>query len=277
MLINFKVTNFLSYEQEQLLSMEAGKVRSHSERIYTHQKLKLLKFMAIYGANASGKTNLTKAMDFAKRVIVSKLPSGYADYYCKLSEGNDNLPTKFEFTIELNGIRYNYGFSVILKNASFQSEWLYELTYGKNYNIIFERQVPDNLVTVSTYFKNDALNERLGIYADDIKGDDSILFLTLMNKNKATFYDTFEDAKIYRDLFAWFRTKLSVNSPNRPITNFSYLMNHESIEKISDLLSYFSTGVSQFELVDISIEKVLRDFPKDFMQEIQDHLAEQRK
>lgn len=277
MLVNFKVTNFLSYEQEQILSMEAGKVRSHSERIYTHQKLKLLKFMAIYGANASGKTNLTKAMDFAKRVIVSELPSGCADYYCKLSEENANLPTKFEFTVELDGKRYNYGFSVVLKNASFQSEWLYELTYGKKYNIIFERKIPDNLVIVSTYFKDETLNDRLGIYADDIKGDDSILFLTLMNKNKASFYDTFEDAKIYKELFGWFRTKLSVNSPNRPITNFSYLMNHESIEKISELLSNFSTGVSQFKLVDISIEKVLSDFPKDFVQEIQDHLAEQRK
>ncbi len=277
MLVNFKVTNFLSYEQEQILSMEAGKVRAHSERIYTHQKLKLLKFMAIYGANASGKTNLTKAMDFAKRVIVSELPSDCADYYCKLSEENANLPTKFEFTVELDGKRYNYGFSVILKNASFQSEWLYELTYGKKYNVIFERKVPDNLVIVSSYFKNEVLNERLGIYADDIKSDDSILFLTLMNKNKAAFYDAFEDAKIYRRLFGWFRTKLSVNSPDRPITNFSYLMNQESVEKISELLSEFSTGVSQFDLVDISIEKVLRDVPKDFVQEIHDHLAEQRK
>ena len=277
MLVDFKVSNFLSYEQEQQLSMTAGKVRAHSERIYSHKKMKLLKFLAIYGSNASGKSNLITAMDFAKRVIVSGLPSNCADYYCKLSEKNADSPTRFEFIVELEGKRYCYGLSVLLKKASFQSEWLYELTYGKKYDPIFDRNVADNSINLYKYFKDDALNDRLGIYADDIKGDDSILFLTLMNKNKAAFYDAFEDAEIYRRLFDWFRTKLSVNSPDRPITNFSYLLNQESVEKISELLSEFSTGVSQFELIDISIDKVLGDIPKDFVQEIQDHLAEQRK
>lgn len=277
MIIKFKVANFLSYNKEQTLSMEAGKVRAHSDRIYTNQRLKLLKFMSIYGANASGKSNLIEALEFSKQVIVSGLPADCGDYYCKLSDENSKLPTQFEFTIEMEGKRFCYGFTVILKNASFQAEWLYELTYGKNYNIIFERRVPDNLVTVSSYFKNNALNERLEIYADDIKGDDSILFLTLMNKNKAAFYDSFDEASIYRKLFGWFRTKLSVNSPDRPITNFSYLMNHDSVERISELLSDFSTGVSQFELVDVSLDKVFGNVPKDLTQEISDHLAEQRK
>lgn len=277
MIIKFKVSNFLSYNQEQTLSMEAGKVRAHSERVYTNQKLKLLKFMSIYGANASGKSNLIEAMEFSKQVIVSGLPSNCGDYYCKLSDENSKKPTRFEFTVELEGKRYCYGFSVILKNASFQSEWLYELTYGKNYNTIFERKISNNLVSVSSYFKEIELNERLEIYADDIKSDDSILFLTLMNKNKAAFYDLFEEAKIYRLLYSWFRTKLSVNSPDRPITNFSYLMNHNSVDQISELLSEFSTGVSRFKLVDVPLEKVFGNVPKDLTQEISDHLAEQRK
>lgn len=277
MLVKFKVANFLSYNKEQTLSMEAGKVRAHSDRIYTNKKLKLLKFMSIYGANASGKSNLIEALDFSKQIIVTGLPSDFGDYYCKLSEENADLPTKFEYTIELEGKRYCYGFSVILKNASFQSEWLYELTYGKNYNIIFERKIPNSLITVSSYFKDIALNERLEIYADDIKSDDSILFLTLMNKNKAAFYDSFEEALIYRELFGWFRRKLSVNSPDRPITNFSYLMNKDSVGRISELLSDFSTGVSQFELVDVSLDKVFGNVPKELTQEISDHLSEQRK
>lgn len=277
MIVKFKVSNFLSYNQEQTLSMEAGKVRAHSDHIYINQKLKLLKFMSIYGANASGKTNLIEAMEFSKKVIVSGLPSNCGDYYCKLSDENAKLPTRFEFTIELEGKRYCYGFSVILSKASFQAEWLYELTYGKNYNTIFERKVPDNLVYVSSYFKEIALNERLEIYADDIKNDDSILFLTLMNKNKASFYDSYEEAKIYSQIYNWFRTKLSVNSPDRPITNFSYLMNHESIERISELLSEFSTGVSQLKLIDVPLEKVFGTVPKNLTQEISDHLAEQRK
>lgn len=64
MLAQFKVSNFLSFDDEQIFSMEAGKVRSNIERVYTEHGAKLLKFMAVYGANASGKSNLVSAFDF---------------------------------------------------------------------------------------------------------------------------------------------------------------------------------------------------------------------
>ena len=277
MLIDFKVENFLSFEHEQVLSMRAGKVRAHSDRIYNNSKLKLLKFMAIYGSNSSGKTNLISAMEFSKNVIISGLPSDSTDKYCKLSEDNADFPTKFEFTLELSGKKYCYGFSVILKKLSFKSEWLFELQYGKKYNVIFERDIPNAMFDFSSYFKDDSINERLCIYADDIKNDDSILFLTLMNKNKSSFYENFEEARVLQKLYNWFRSTFSVNSPDRPITNYSYLMNDESIDKISELLCEFSTGVSKFKLVNIPIEKVFSNIPKELSDEISNNLTEQWK
>ena len=70
MLIEFKLSNFLSFDEEQTFSMKAGKVRSKIDRVHQKGNFKLLKFMAIYGANASGKSNLVKAFDFAQTVIV---------------------------------------------------------------------------------------------------------------------------------------------------------------------------------------------------------------
>lgn len=277
MLIDFKLSNFLSFNQTQIFSMEAGKVRNHSERLYITKKLKLLKFMAIYGANASGKSNLISAMEFARSIIINGLSSNCANCYCKLSDSNRTLPSKFEFTIELSERRFCYGFEVILNSLSFQSEWLHELTYGNKYRLIYERNIVTGEHTVNTFFKDNSINERLAIYADDVKNDDSVLFLTLMNQNKGSLYNDNEEIRIYQIIFNWFKHKLSVNSPDSPITNYTYLLNDESIEKISKLLSTFSTGVSRFSLVSIPLEKVSNNVPKEIMKDISEHLIEHKK
>ena len=67
MLIRFNVKNFLSFDERdggmsEEFSMIAGKVRNKKSHIYDNGKIKLLKFAAIYGANASGKSNLIKAL-----------------------------------------------------------------------------------------------------------------------------------------------------------------------------------------------------------------------
>ena len=65
MLIRFNVKNFLSFAEREdgkteEFSMLAGKVQKKKEHIYDDGKIKLLKFAAIYGANASGKSNNNK-------------------------------------------------------------------------------------------------------------------------------------------------------------------------------------------------------------------------
>ena len=56
MLIRFAVSNFLSFDEEQELSLKAGKARKYSERLYIKRKLKLVKCEALFGCNASGKS-----------------------------------------------------------------------------------------------------------------------------------------------------------------------------------------------------------------------------
>lgn len=60
MLIKFSIENYLSFNQKQTFSMEAGKTRKYSDRIYKDKQLKLTKCEAIFGANASGKSKLQK-------------------------------------------------------------------------------------------------------------------------------------------------------------------------------------------------------------------------
>ena len=70
MLIRFTVDNFLSFNNEQEFSMNAGNATTFHNRVAKLPEQSILKFTALYGANASGKTNLVKAMDFSRRIIV---------------------------------------------------------------------------------------------------------------------------------------------------------------------------------------------------------------
>ena len=277
MLSEFKVSNFLSFDEEQTFSMEAGKVRSKIERVYSKKNFKLLKFMTIYGANASGKSNLVHAFDFAQTVIVEGIPSDYNNCYFRLKDGNKNKPSHFEFTIKVGNEKYVYGFDLILYTGIFVREYLRHFRYGKIYKTVFSREIDTGEYEVCSFFKSAAINERLKIYAEDIKEDSSILFLRLMNQNKDTLYATYSDVKIYRHVYNWFRYKLSVNYPNGPVTDYSYLTDSENISQIGTLLSAFGTGVSKVDVADIPLEKITSNIPKGIMQDIIGNLHEQKK
>jgi hypothetical protein len=277
LLSEFKVSNFLSFDEEQTFSMEAGKVRSKIDRVYLEGNFKLLKFMAIYGANASGKSNLVSAFDFAQTVIARGIPTSCNNCYCRLQDDNKNKPSHFEFTIKVGNDKYVYGFDLLLSSASFVTEYLKQMRYGTVYKTIFHRDISMEKYEVDSYFKDAAINERLKIYAEDVKKDSSILFLRLMNQNKDSLYANDSVIKIYKLVYNWFKYKLSVNYPDRPITNYSYLMDSESVNQIGKLLSSFGTGVSEFVIADVALEKVTANVPKDLMQDIIDNLNEQNK
>ena len=72
MIISFSVANWMSFRDRATLSMVATRERQHGERIARLDKyqMRVLPAMALYGANASGKTNLFKALAFVKAQIV---------------------------------------------------------------------------------------------------------------------------------------------------------------------------------------------------------------
>src|SRR5690554_4675215 len=79
MLVQVAVENFMSIEEEVVFKMIATGLKGHNtHKIDTvfNQPTELLKLGAIYGANASGKTNLIKAIEFAQELIVSGTRSG---------------------------------------------------------------------------------------------------------------------------------------------------------------------------------------------------------
>ncbi len=123
MLIEFSVSNFRSIYEKQTLSMVAAKLTGKENtqtNIFTPERYKnlpLLKTAAIYGANASGKSNLLKAMDFFQALSTYSTTLKNSDKFIfspfKLNSHAISEPTSFEMEfIATDGIRYIYGFSL---------------------------------------------------------------------------------------------------------------------------------------------------------------------
>ena len=82
------------------------KLKKHPEHLSKNGNVKILKFAALFGANAAGKSNFVKTMRFAKEVIVDSIPAGSTGYYCRICDENKDKPSTFEFEIKIGGKYY---------------------------------------------------------------------------------------------------------------------------------------------------------------------------
>lgn len=129
MLISFSVENYRSFADEQTLSLEAVKDNTHPEHVVDCGRFSLLKTAAIYGSNASGKSNLLRAFDFmagfirtsATKMNLGDLIEG-AEFF-RLEKARIGMPCTFDIRFLLEGIEYQYGFSVSEQRV--HDEWLF--------------------------------------------------------------------------------------------------------------------------------------------------------
>jgi AAA15 family ATPase/GTPase len=82
MLISFSLENWMSFRDRVTFSMVASKERQHGERLPKIEKyqMRLLPIAAIYGGNASGKTNFFKALKFAKKTDCTRYRDRQTDF-----------------------------------------------------------------------------------------------------------------------------------------------------------------------------------------------------
>ena len=116
MLIEFSVKNFLSFKEKVTLSMEKGNGDENLENIVTDNNLDLLKTASIYGANASGKSNLLKAFTCAILMVRRSNLMSVDDKWNFIKpflfdEISKNKPSEFEFIFVVNDVKYRYFFT----------------------------------------------------------------------------------------------------------------------------------------------------------------------
>ncbi len=132
MLIEFTVGNYRSFLTPVTLSMLATRLQDDPsldrESIFWVGKYPLLRSAAIYGPNASGKSNLVRAMMFMRRLVLesaTKLQAGEKIQVerFRLDVEARGKPAFFQIIFFWKGVRYRYGFEV--DESVVRSEWLY--------------------------------------------------------------------------------------------------------------------------------------------------------
>ena len=136
MLIQFSVRNYRSFREEQTLSLVAGKDAAHPDSLINcGGKFRLSKVASIYGANASGKSNLVKAMKAMRDLIlVSATQMNLGDRIkfvspFRLDTSTVQEPSRFEITLLIEGDIFAYGFSATKEQV--HDEWLFVQPQGK--------------------------------------------------------------------------------------------------------------------------------------------------
>lgn len=144
MLIRFSLRNCLSFKEEQEISLLLENVAGpevHVSSIPQHTDAETLPVALIYGANASGKSNLLKAFRFFRSAALrshtrADPEGGVPRVGFKLTESPEKLPTELEADFVAAGVRYTYGFKC--DDNEFLEEWLYSFPQGKRRKL-FER------------------------------------------------------------------------------------------------------------------------------------------
>ncbi len=145
MLLEFRVKNFKSIRDEVVFSLNASK-DSTLEKTHTLQTgIKLIPNVvcsaAIYGANASGKSNLLEAIKYMRGVVNESASLQIGQTFNVKNFALDSLkcnePTEFEITFINEGIRYQYGFA--LSTERIVEEWLYEYKTSKPTHLFSRR------------------------------------------------------------------------------------------------------------------------------------------
>ncbi len=163
MLIEFSVGNYRSFKEKVTFSMVAANLVSQDKNLDINNvfavddELSLVKSAAIYGANASGKSNLAKALQFMKWFMVNSSKETQSTEAIgvekfRLSTETDNQPSLFEIVFLLDGQQHRYGFTADREKVV--SEWLFYVPKTRETKL-FSRQ--DNNFDITRVYKADGI------------------------------------------------------------------------------------------------------------------------
>jgi AAA15 family ATPase/GTPase len=267
MLADFRVTNYKSFKDEQVLSLIASTEESkglNSTKIGNHS---ILKTAVIYGANASGKSNLIKAMACMNKIVCDSAGYKPSDKIpvapFLFDEITKNQPTVFEATFFIDFIRYQYGFSAT--KDKIHNEWLLAWPKGKP----------------QTWFKRD-INESEPYFGPSLKGQnkstwdkvkENSLFLSVAaqwnHKHLSKVYEWFDDK--FREL------------PDQKIATFvtdDLLFEATTSEAAGDvheaaikMLRQADFGIDDFEIERVKVDNI--PFPENMPDEIKKEIHKQ--
>lgn len=245
MIIRFRIQNFRSFREAQELSLVADSGKEHAESVVHINGLSegLLRTAAIYGANASGKSNLLRGLDFFIDAVRDShrtwKPDGKIPVRQFVLSGENQGVSEFQLDFLVRESRFQYGFAI--NSEQILKEWLYSYPNGKK-QIWLER---DSNAVGEMKFGKHLIGENRAIESMTRKNS---LFLSAAAQN---------NHEMILPVFSWLTKNVHFLFGGR--TNIGpdlgdRLQNAELRSKVSELLAQADLGV-----VGMTVEKAELD------------------
>lgn len=246
MLVEFRVKNFRSLRDEQVLSLVASKDKSlegtHTVATGLKAAPRLLRSAVVYGANASGKSNLVKAMQFMRGVVaesatVIKPDQVFGVQPFRLDAASAKAPTEFEVTFVLGGTRYQYGFSMTTQRITSEHLLVYKAFKPQRwFDRRFEPETGKDLYEFGSGFKGAKT-----LWEGATRANALFLSMAVQLNSEAL-----------RPVFDWFVNGLVVFnevSPLAPQFSIQMLKQAEERQRICDFLTAADISIADIEVV----------------------------
>ncbi|MDK6972333.1 AAA family ATPase [Streptococcus constellatus] len=241
MLVDFEVTNFLSFRESSVLSLEKGKyLKKHAKsHVFEKQNIFLLKNINIFGANGSGKSNLITALRvFAKMVVepTDDIEDSLPYMPFRLNEQSKYNDTEFSIKLIKNEKIYRY-------HICYNSE---EVTLEELY--IISRNDEEKI-----YFKRTNSLDDSEILPDNLQG-----LRQSVRKNKLLLFEGQDknDAECVA-VFQWFHSNLIFESSSKHLFK---LIQTDSVKK--DLFIKL-LNLADFNIIDIDVIEKIESIPEE--------------
>jgi AAA15 family ATPase/GTPase len=259
MIEEFSFENYKSFKEMNTLNMTAAKLKSKYSRVDVDPTIQLdddvtlLKSKAIYGANASGKSNIVKAFGSFIRIVQHSvkdeqiLEKYMTPFY--LSTETVDKPVFMQLVFRCEGVRYRYGFQA--DKEKIHSEWLYA-TPGKREQPFFIR---DNDTLNSINKKNFPEGDMVMKLIDNEKGN------TIFRKNSLflTSLAAFGVGKISKMLLNEISRFMVIDGLKHrgAFEQTTAMLELPGMKKlVQTFLSMADAGVNDLDTIDLSDETV---------------------
>ena len=238
MIIDFTISNFRSIKDEQTLSLYAENVGTHltENTCYpANDKIGVLKSVGLYGANASGKSNILLAFWAMRHIICNSgdLKEGELITHepFLLSETTKLLPTRFEIEFIASELRYRYEVSFTHKVIEEESLIFYPSSQPAT---IFKRVKEDTWETIK--------------FGSLYKGGKKRIPLFVNNAYLSKAGDSADAPEMIRSIYNYFRKNIIHLGVNENILGLNWFDDSKLVKKVGGLLSLVDTGISQVGL-----------------------------
>lgn len=260
MILRVSVRNLFSFKDETEISFVAGKSTTHCEHVSRAEKrddISVLKAGIIYGANASGKSNIIKAISVLQKIALGSIPKRNIEPF-KLTTPQNNT-SKIEIEFKADKHFYAYGVEFTFKGIA--EEWLYEIN-SRTDKEIFSRQVgPDsNLFSFGSIDGNDETQQLIRFISQSTPTTDSFLSEYVKRNGKGL--------SAINNAYRWMKEDLKILFPESRYEGISIRAEKDKNFALAtkSLLEYFNTGIVDIRRIKVNKEDL--ELPKEIVNDL---------